>query len=365
MCNGQNHPVNCDCGFGPKDGSAGDPLPRPKGKGFQGRIKRGKRSSWGEEAISNESVLRRGLFEIGVDKHEVRKVIRGYHDLKKEFAGTHAEVEREFVNRLKRLIGIRKYKIEATKTRTIKVPLFTFGAPPVPKSRVTYKESVDFKNKKVWTVSLIVPGIGMGASQEYETKYSLEYFCDAGIFKTVFAPIRVRICKLGIYEKGIRIKDGGLRITAEGGKSERNFQHGIKTCRRPDCTEDNALFKETFFDAGDDTKSISTKKQEHSFQKPLETSIGLNIFGIQTSVNVNVTLKKTVALQYDLPGGHDYHLYQLKNRHGITWKTSIKRAARRQRISHGKLPNSKNRTRQPHHPRTPALSRVTNANTAH
>ncbi len=330
MCNASNHRAGCDCGFGPKEGSTGDPIPRSNGRGFQGRIKRGPRRSWGEDAISNESVLRRGLREIGADQHAMRQVIRDYHKEglplnKEEFKDLGADSKKKIVNTLKRLVGIRRYKIEEKKTRTIRVPLFTFGAPPISKSKVTYKESIDFKNERVWTVSLVVPGIGMGASQEYETKYSFQYDCPAGVFKTIFAPIRVRVYKLGIYEKGIRVKDGGLRITAEGGKKQRNFQRGIKICRQPDCAKNNAIFETTFFDADDNDESISTKIQERSYQKPIETGIGLNMFGLPISVKVKVALKKTIMLQYELPGGHNYHLYRLKDRHGITWKTSVKK----------------------------------------
>lgn len=336
MCNAMNHHPGCDCGFGPKEGRAGDPLPQSGGRKFQGRIKRGPRKSWGEQAASNEAILRNGLLEAGASEQAIRKALRDYHKEglplgRKSFESLEFGKRRDIVNTIKRLVGIRKYKIEEKKTRTIKVPLFTFGAPDVDNSKVTYEESTDFKNERGWAVSLIVPGIGMGASQEFETEYSIKYSCQAGKFKTIFAPIRLRIYKLGIYEKGVRVKDGGIRITAEGGKLERNFQRGVRPCHQPECTRKTATFDSIFYDASNDPEDISLKTQQWAFKKPIEVNVGLNVFGIQMSAKAKVALQKKIKLQYMLPGGYNYHLYRLKQKIGITWKTFKRRGRKKQR----------------------------------
>jgi hypothetical protein len=328
MCNAMNHSQPCDCGFGPPEGNPGDPIPHvPRGGKFQGRIHKGERKTWGDEAIRDFDVLRKGLQEISPDETIVRKTIRAYREhgfpLSKRKINRMNDEEKKDIRKLfKRLLGIRRYKIEKAKTMTIRVPLFTFSAPAVDKSKVTYEETTDFTEAQGWVISLIIPGLGMGASQEFKTQFSCIFSCRAGNIKTVFVPIRLRVNKMGIYENGVRIGDGGLRVTAEGGKTERNYKRGIKECTPEECEGYSNYLIDEFLYRDDKLGDIETSAHLLSTRKPKEISIGLNVHGLQTSLKAQISLEKRVRLEYNLPGGYDYFLYGLKKQLGIGWKIS-------------------------------------------
>jgi hypothetical protein len=335
MCNAYGHPQPCGCGFGPLHGNPGDPIPRvPQGGKFQGRVHRGPRKSFGEQAIASIGELRRGLREVGADRRAINKVIEAYR--KEGFPKNRKHIERlsdkkrfDLANIVKQIIGVRKYKIEKKKTTTIRVPLFTFGAPSIKNSKVTYQETTDFSHEIGWVVSLVIPGVGMGASQEFDTQFSCKFTCVPGEFKTIFVPIRIRVNKLGIYEHGIRIKDGGLRITAEAGKLERNYRRGIESCRKKDCLPFSEPEIEEFLLSRNKKGDISTYVDELSMKKPFDIGIGLDILGVKTALKAKVSLIKKLKLEYDLPGGHNYRLYLLKERMGIGWKVSRPRTKKR------------------------------------
>jgi hypothetical protein len=327
MCNANRHPQPCGCGFGPLHGNPGDPIPRaPQGGGFQGRVHRGPRTSWWDQAIKDIGILKKGLREVGVDKQTTDRAILAYRKARLRGGGGKDDIQEENRTRLtdilKQIVGLRKYKIEKRKTKTIKVPLFTFGAPSVNNSRVIYEETTDFSEEKGWVVSLIVPGIGMGSSQEFRTQFSCQFSCEPGQFKTIFVPVRIRVSKLGIYEKGKRIKDGGLRITAEGGKAARNYRRGIETCDQKDCQGFSEKEMDEFLLSGNAKKSISKYTEQLSQKAPIDINLGLDILGMKTALKARVSLEKKIRLEYDLPGGYDYHLYGLIKQLGIGWKVS-------------------------------------------
>lgn len=352
MCNAMNHEQPCNCGFGPYEENPGDPVPHvPRGGKFQGRVHKGERKSWGDEAIRDFDVLRKGLQEVSSDETMARKTIRAFRKhgfpLSKRKIDRMDDEEKKDIRKLfKRLLGIRRFKIEKTKTMTVRVPLFTFSAPAVKNSKVTYEETTDFTKAQGWIISLIIPGVGMGASQEFKTQFSCTFACQAGGMKTVFVPIRLRINKMGIYENGTRIGDGGLRVTAEGGKAERNYTRGVKECNPDECEGYSNYLIDEFPYFYDNPEDIEKSAHVLSTRKPKEISIGLNVLGHQTSLKAQISLEKRVRLEYNLPGGYDYFLYGLKKQLGIGWKISGPRNKNsRRRIYKGKLyghPNHQN-----------------------
>lgn len=343
MCNGNGHIPGCDCGFGPKEG-ASDPVPRARSRReFQGRVRRGKRTSWWDQAVEDADVLKKGLSQACIDRYVIDKTVRAYQKDKSQPASTQDKKKR-LINLLKEFMGVRKCKIEKTKTKTIKVPLFTFGAPSVDRSKVIYEEKTDFAETRGWVVSLVVPGIGMGSSQEFKTTFACQFSCECGEFKTIFVPVRIRVSKLGIYERGTRVDDGGLRITAEGGKSARNYRRGIESCKEADCRGFLESEVNEFLLSGNKKKNISKYTDQLSRAEPIDISIGLDILGVKTALQARVSLQKEIKLEYDLPGGYDYQLYQLKKQLGIGWKVLMprKRKIQIRGKAHGH-PNRKNR----------------------
>lgn len=313
MCNAWNHPAGCNCGFGP-------PYHR-----FQGTIEPGPRVDWTDAATWSERSFLRGLLEAGFSRADLSARVRDYRRAglpirKERWLQMDERGRQEIKSTVNQVLGIQKPYIRQVLRWRVAVPLFRFHAPDVPNSRITYTEVESRKQEGGWSIKVL--GTGMGATQQYHVSYSCSFECNSGECKDVFVSIPIRVKRIDIYEQGRRLGHG-VQIAAEKSRSARTYTRGIRSCPEADCIGQlprGSRKIDDFFLAADTTGDIATYRRSWTATASKDAEIGLNVREVEACLQVKIEPEHELELEFALPAGFDYRLYDLPGMHGIAWK---------------------------------------------
>jgi hypothetical protein len=92
---------------------------------------------------------------------------------------------------------MRKRVVEETWTETVHVPLYRFGAPPVPGAKVEYSEGESIVETAGWKLKWFP--VGTADSTSVEVGRTCTFVASNGAYKEVYVPIVIRVSRMAIY----------------------------------------------------------------------------------------------------------------------------------------------------------------------
>jgi len=194
---------------------------------------------------------------------------------------------------------------------SIKVPLYRFGAPPVPGAEVSYSEGETESAASSW--SLKVFGIGTGDTTELKVSQTRTFVADSGTCKQVFVKVSLRVARIAVFE-GVRRIGEGYRAEVVIPKKNRELclrGRGCDTIVTELCREgpdEDREFPLEFWFAGDSSGAIH--KDERSWEMDVAKEVSLRLQKVvDVGALVRVKRLRRLALTFKLPAGHDYHGY--------------------------------------------------------
>jgi hypothetical protein len=305
MCNAWNHYPGCTCDFGPP-------------YAVSGKIILAKRDEWINYAVSSETAFQKGLEEAGFDLPAIAKGRKLYQDA--------IEKKKDVMSRIMKFIGYYKYvEISSEPPRDIIIPLFKLHLPQkddeskVDRSKVIFEESTLTGNSNNWEIEVF--GAGMGATRTVKIECSTKIIAENGYCKIIYVKIPIRVKKMARREGQRRI-NYFLQVEIDEEKS-RTFRNGTKSCNKNDCKEDIKLIGPHYLEyelAGDLSGSINTYDETWTYDSGHSVKIGVSAFKMNAFIEARIFRQRQLKLTFELPGGHDYLLFPLKNKNGIKWK---------------------------------------------
>jgi hypothetical protein len=303
---------------------------------------------WSEQILFDRTAFARALGELGFDQemieHELlhyddataplrrpNRIPRGMHFKDPEgaaaFLRERARQTLRFVReRLSRLVVEREYRERGTLTTELRVPVFLLRSPPTTGSKVTYKEATSDESSDEW--SLTFWGTGMGASTTVTVKYSVAFSARDGQCKLVFAPLKVRVRLIEVYENGKAVSQG-LRseLIVPRGRDRRLFARGVMSvppteCQQPEYTELSDANHYDFLLAQDTSGDAHPAQLTWKCSGSVDVQLGIEAFDLAVAAKVSVKREREIELTCELPAGRDYRLFGLRHRHGIAWQVS-------------------------------------------
>lgn len=269
MCNAAQHSPACVCGFGP---------PNP------GRIIAEGVTEWAEEVLVEPKIVRPSLEAAGWDEPGINVFLALYENLRGSSVAHPTLVER-----VKELLGQRTQIETEVCEDWIKVPLFRFGAPPVPGAVVSYSEGSTTSEAKSWGVKVFA--VGTGRTTDLAIHQTRTFEANSGTYKEVFAKVKLRVVKITTYE-GVRRVGTGYRAEVvlpknkrEGSLRGRGCDNiAAETCKQG-VEEDDVSPLEYWF-AGDSSDAIHRDERSWDFDVAKELSLRL-----QKNVNVGALVR--------------------------------------------------------------------------
>lgn len=297
MCNAAKHSPGCDCGFGP---------PYPPSYSLAGV------TEWAEEAADNASLVTRGLREMSWDQASIDEFLARYQEIR------NSDLPRKTtIDRIRKLLGIRRKVTEDVTDDWIRVPLYRFGAPPVPGSAVEYSEGESLTGGGGWKVKVF--GVGSADTTSLQVSKSRTFVATAAKCKLVYVPVMMRVTRIAVYDhdrlvgRGVEAQVAPLRESGD----EHLRRRGCATLPRGACTHGPTADAEVLECLLSDDDSDDVHHEHRSWEADVahEVSVALGRFA---SVSALVKVKRTrrLELSFSLPAGHDYRAYLAP---GVTW----------------------------------------------
>ncbi len=313
MCNAWNHPEGCECGFGPP---------------YSGRVSYGGRIMWLDRAVQSEAVFLRALRELHLDPVAIEKILKRYRERvsARRAAGEPPPKLRTYLRGILRPLLGRKVKEASI---WIYVPLFRLHSPklvPVAThrhrpARVTYDDSLTVAEHTTWSIRVF--GIGMGATQELTVQLGARFESEDGAYKLICWPIRLRVSLYKLRFAG----PGGTWLRAEVdsrptriGRNKTVEDLSPEKLSR-DCSSlspKNVTYTD-IFQLSRSHHGVSSYEKTYAAGNAYTEAIGFDAFGLQGTVRTSVTRTRRIALQCELPNGHDYCALHLAGPPGVVW----------------------------------------------
>ncbi|HEV3167165.1 MAG TPA: hypothetical protein VGZ22_24365 [Isosphaeraceae bacterium] len=309
---------------------------------MDGVIIPGKRVEWKDEVARDPEAYVRGLKELGVSPEVIHEELVHYHTLTRpiltrlpvplpELLGVGQSV-RDLINggvqfmdglwrAVQRLFDHHSETTLETDTVPAIIPLFRLDCPPVAGSKVTYKETHTSAGEASWTIK--VPGVGMGATQDFKVQYSSSFDADAGQCKLVFVPVRLVVSRVEYFRRGKRIGEGMRIEMEEPSAASMSIQKGVMRLLPPDDAQprpSNAIQGCKFPLALDKPGAISTHTQAWTETREFDLEVGFKVFHTDNTCKANLSQERELELTFELPGGHDYLLRHVNDLPGVWWQ---------------------------------------------
>lgn len=318
MCNAKKHSPGCSCGFGP---------PYPP------RYRVGEVREWAAEVVDRPSLLRRGLREEGWDERSISAFAERFATMRRSSVPRSTQVER-----VKEWLGMRKRVVEKTWTEVVHVPLYRFGAPPVPGAKVEYSEGETIREGAGWRLKFW--GVGIGDSTSLEISRTCFFTASNGDSKEVFVPVMVRVSRVAIYDGDQVVGYGHEAQVASPEESGDPLlkNRGIRLVT--DDPENGGAQARTYHEvidlslSGDSTDAVHKERRSWSTDVAHDVSVPLmKVPGLDVAALVNVKRTRQLALVMNLPSGHDYR--GLIGNGFLVWEAPRRAAAKRRRRTRG------------------------------
>lgn len=247
-------------------------------------------------------LLQRGMREGGWDERSIRTLAARLSS-----AAETALPRATLVQEIREALGTRTRVVERTWTETVEVPLYRFGAPPVPGSKVEYSEGDTVSANSGWKVRFF--GVGTGRTASVELSKSCTFVATAGTWKQVFVPVLVEVSVVALYENGVFAGRGHeASVVAPAGAGDLLNKRGIRSVPRdqqhgrgsdtPHHTLDLAL-------TGDTSGDVQKEKRVWVKDVGREVSLELGKL-VDVSAVVKVRRTRRLELSFELPSGHHY-----------------------------------------------------------
>lgn len=311
MCNAAKHSPSCMCGFGP-------PYPPTY------RI--GSVTPWEEEVLDDPKVAKERLRQAGYDDRSINAFAKRLAEVRRSPAPRSTRLEQ-----VRELLGMRKRVAEETWLEMVDVPLYRFAAPNVKGAKVEYSEGTITADGSGWRV--ILGGLGIGRTKTVEISKSRMFQAGAGEAKQVYVRIMVRITKVAVYDGDRLVGRGHTAEVASPSESgdPQLLRRGVRSLKGPPPRHEAGTLD--FHDmvdlalSGDQTGAIH--KEKRSWVTDISREVRLNLAkGKLVGVSALATVRRTrrLELSFELPAGHDYHVYLCN---GFThWQSPRWRAGR-------------------------------------
>jgi hypothetical protein len=215
----------------------------------------------------------------------------------------------DLASRAKELLGLRRELVLRTHEDWVRVPLFRFGAPDVPKAVVEYTESDATAVMGGWQVK--IGPVGVGRATELTVGLNCKFPAENGAYKEVSVSVKVRATEIAIYE--------GVRKVGEGWRAEVALPktRGTFAIRSRACTVIDADTCKQWLDldsaeplqyalAEDRSGDIVTGELFTQRDVANEVSLQLERL-VQLKLPARVKSIRRIGCAYKLPAGHDYH----------------------------------------------------------
>ena len=106
-------------------------------------------------------------------------------------------------------------------------------------------------------------------------------------------------------------------------KGEKHFNKGIQTLADSECSKriDLSSVRHELFPLGDDTSgNIAKYERTWICEDRVDFSVGFEAFEAKFKTGVKISNVNDIRLEYHLPAGYNYHLYQSFKRPGLQWE---------------------------------------------
>lgn len=300
MCNANNHPEGCDCGFGPPyTWSAADVTVTP----------------WLDEAVTDRSSFERALAALRLPAGTRREWLEEYEHATRP--GTSHRTVRE---RITELLGRFRYDVEAARDVRLNVPLFRLHSPPCEGASVTYQEQQEVEGSRGWLIRVF--GIGTGASHTLRVVKVAEVRSVAGQCKEVFVPLVFHVEQLAIYRGSKRVSRGLRAELLDATNQQLLSQRGARSLNPDACAwveaEDPACERLTYELGHDTSNEASVFTLGRSSRLERDVSLSLRAFRIKVEGLAKVRREREIKLRFELPAGRDYAVWVCPA--GLRWR---------------------------------------------
>ena len=310
MCNGWNHDDNCDCGFGPP---------------YRWKIKAGPPKSWYELSLQDRLTYKHHLMGLGLSRIEIDEELHRYqkHDFplsKNTWKSLSVEEKVDWKTRFLTFFGLYRCEERQHIYKDIIIPIFKLHSPNLRNSKVTYEEAKEFQKAESWSVTIL--GFGTGNSQVFRLVSTSEFSSKAGACKLVYLPVTLQLTSLKFY-RGNKFLRSVLRVEPSPKHENENMNCGVKRQQKAACRPDRCSIigsSEVYPLAEELPSSICTYSTQWSSKTEQRFSTGVEAFKLKGLCQATVRREATITLTFDLPGGHDYRMFQLKEPDGLVWE---------------------------------------------
>ena len=286
MCNASRHSPGCNCGFGP-------PYSVP--------YHVANRTPWHEEALDDQAFAERSLRQEGWDAVAI-------HEFATQLAATRNSpmprtTKLEFV---RELMGLRQRRVIESDTVMVEVPLFRFGAPPVPGAKMEYIEGDTDGRISGWKV--LLQAIGFGDTTTLEVGKSRTFTATNGGSKLVFVPVLVRVSTVAIFDGGREVGRGHEAEVVPPPENEdpRLLKRGMRAVTAKDPPITGPVRESLDLDVrGDQSTDVHKDRRYWSIDVTQEISVSLKPL-IDLSALGKVKRVRKLELAFELPAGHHY-----------------------------------------------------------
>jgi hypothetical protein len=221
------------------------------------------------------------------------------------------------ISRIRELLRMREKIEERAFEDWINVPLYRFGAPAIAGASVDFSEGESLLGGAGW--SLKVFGIGTGHTATLQVSKARTYSAKAGTCKVVLVPVKLRVARVAILDRGRLV---GRGYEAEVAATPQNADPHLhrRQCRLlpPNaCAAGPAESTDTLDYAlsGDTTDAVHRDRRTWEVDVAHEVSAQLKTVA-DVSALVRVKRTRRFELSFALPAGHDYLAHMCA---GITW----------------------------------------------
>jgi hypothetical protein len=297
MCNAKGHDDGCTCGFGPPY----PPTYRPVHT-----------TDWEEEALDDPAVAKRGLRELAWDGDAINEFLQKYEALR------NSDLPRNsIVGGIRQLLGLRRKVEERFSEEWVKVPLYRFGAPPVPGASVEYAEGGSLLGGAGYDVKVL--GVGTGHATTIQLSGTRTFVAKEGSCKEVYVPVKLRVAEVAVYDgdhlvgRGVEAHVLALNESGDEKLARRGCSTLPKRLRGEGPTEGAERFECLLADDTSDAVHRDTRSWEADIAHEVRVSLA-RFVGVSALARIKRT--RRLALTFFLPSGRDYRAYLAP---GVLW----------------------------------------------
>ncbi len=286
MCNASKHSPGCNCGFGPP---------------FSVPYHVTHRKPWSEEALDDQEFAERSLRQAGWD-------LKAIHEVAERLAGLrNARLPRAtMLERVREFVGLRERRVIETATEMVEVPLYRFGAPPVPGAKVEYLEGETDTKSSGWKV--VLQAVGIGDTTTVEVGKSRTFTATNGGSKLVYVPVLVRVATVAVFDGGREVGRGHeAEVVSPPDKGyPRLLDRGVRRATPGDSLAGAVVQEYLDLDARRDASTdVHRDRRSWTMDVAHEISISLKPL-IDVSALAKVRRLRKLELSFELPAGHHY-----------------------------------------------------------